>query len=187
MTHYVTFYSYKGGVGRTMALVNTAFALAKNATNTLGRKPKILIWELDLEAPGLLNLAEFALLQKQVKGGTIDILLNQPPDLSAALKDYVVHHGDTGISLLPAGKLDKNYPKQFVSVNWGQMFEGDKPLGGHILEAIRQQLEKDFTPDFVLIDSRTGLTDIGAICTVQLPDTVEIGRASCRERVSVPV
>ena len=42
----VTFYSYKGGAGRSMALANVAWILALN-----GRKVLAIDW--DLEAPGL--------------------------------------------------------------------------------------------------------------------------------------
>src|SRR3989304_1465582 len=41
----ITFYSYKGGVGRTLLAANMAVALA--------RRGKTLIWDLDAEAPGL--------------------------------------------------------------------------------------------------------------------------------------
>ena len=44
--YVTTFYSFKGGVGRTMALVNVAVELA----NT-GRR--VLVVDFDLEAPGL--------------------------------------------------------------------------------------------------------------------------------------
>lgn len=42
----VTFYSYKGGTGRTMALANTAWILAANGN-------RVLAVDWDLEAPGL--------------------------------------------------------------------------------------------------------------------------------------
>jgi MinD-like ATPase involved in chromosome partitioning or flagellar assembly len=42
----VTFYSYKGGVGRSMALANVAVLLAR-------RSLKVLAVDWDLEAPGL--------------------------------------------------------------------------------------------------------------------------------------
>jgi cellulose biosynthesis protein BcsQ len=41
-----TFYSYKGGVGRSMALLNVAYALA-------GKGRHVLMVDMDLEAPGL--------------------------------------------------------------------------------------------------------------------------------------
>ena len=42
----VTFYSYKGGVDRSMALANVAFLLAQ-------RGHRVLAIDWDLEAPGL--------------------------------------------------------------------------------------------------------------------------------------
>ena len=44
--YVVTFYSFKGGVGRTMSLVNVATQLALAAK-------KVLIVDFDLEAPGI--------------------------------------------------------------------------------------------------------------------------------------
>src|SRR5271169_1658910 len=42
----ITFYSYKGGTGRTMALANVAWILAANGE-------RVLIADWDLESPGL--------------------------------------------------------------------------------------------------------------------------------------
>ena len=42
----VTFYSFKGGVGRTMAMANVAFIAAMNGM-------RVLVMDWDLEAPGL--------------------------------------------------------------------------------------------------------------------------------------
>jgi MinD-like ATPase involved in chromosome partitioning or flagellar assembly len=44
--HIVTFYSYKGGTGRTMALANVAWILAANGY-------RVLTVDWDLESPGL--------------------------------------------------------------------------------------------------------------------------------------
>ena len=46
MSQVITFYSYKGGVGRTMALANAAVLLSQ-----WGYKTLVIDW--DLEAPGL--------------------------------------------------------------------------------------------------------------------------------------
>ncbi|MDX1523479.1 MAG: AAA family ATPase, partial [Anaerolineae bacterium] len=46
MGEIITFYSYKGGVGRTMALANVAVLLSQYGYKTL-----VVDW--DLEAPGL--------------------------------------------------------------------------------------------------------------------------------------
>ena len=46
----ITFYSYKGGTGRTMALANIACLLARRLARTSQR---VLVMDWDLEAPGL--------------------------------------------------------------------------------------------------------------------------------------
>src|SRR6201989_1988398 len=45
----ITFYSYKGGTGRTMALANVACLLAERA----GPEEQVLVIDWDCEAPGL--------------------------------------------------------------------------------------------------------------------------------------
>jgi MinD-like ATPase involved in chromosome partitioning or flagellar assembly len=42
MSRLITFYSYKGGVGRTFALANIAVLLAKR-----GRKVLVIDWDLE--------------------------------------------------------------------------------------------------------------------------------------------
>src|SRR6185295_1485426 len=75
----VAFYSYKGGVGRTLLVANTAQFLAMS-----GRK--VVALDLDLEAPGLhqklgsgddLNRAKAGTLRGAVDE-LLDILLNVP-------------------------------------------------------------------------------------------------------------
>ena len=46
----VTFYSYKGGVGRSLLAANMGILSA--------RARKTLIWDLDIEAPGLHNIPD---------------------------------------------------------------------------------------------------------------------------------
>lgn len=52
--------------------------------------------------------------------------------------------------------------------NWRDFY--DNWNGGQLIEAMRAQLRHEAA--FTLVDSRTGLTDIGGVCTVHLPDTV---------------
>ena len=63
----VTFYSFKGGVGRSFTLVETAAQLA-----ALGRS--VVVWDLDLEAPGLQKIPLLRSLDAGLKTGTLDIL-----------------------------------------------------------------------------------------------------------------
>ena len=63
-----TFYSFKGGVGRSMALMNTAYRLA-------GWGRHVLIIDMDLEAPGVSNfLARHEELSPSIGAHPRDVL-----------------------------------------------------------------------------------------------------------------
>ena len=121
MTKIVSFYSYKGGVGRTMALVNVAHVLARDGY-------RILMVDFDLEAPGMTHF--FAKLVRDrpqsVKYDALDLLLHakcnlgqagddkETPPLPRSLSEYVVsvplpdewlEKADTGIPYRN-GRLD---------------------------------------------------------------------------------
>src|SRR5882724_2390406 len=66
----ITFYSYKGGTGRSMALANAAWLLAMN-----GKRVLTIDW--DLEAPGLYRYFEPFLADKSLSdsNGIIDFVL----------------------------------------------------------------------------------------------------------------
>ena len=107
MSYYVTFYSYKGGVGRTLALVNTAFSLAL-------RGKKTLIWDLDLEAPSLLRFPQFEEVRGRVTGGTVDALLAPETDLNAQVARYILPVAPN-VSVLPAAADDEKYPQRYAN------------------------------------------------------------------------
>jgi MinD-like ATPase involved in chromosome partitioning or flagellar assembly len=171
----VTFYSYKGGVGRTMALANIATLLA-----IWGKKVLVVDW--DLEAPGVEHFlvapgADLNAAQKQ--RGLIDLLTElsektSPNCAEAAWRSLLIETRIPGtsakVSLLTAGARTKGYFRSVRSLDVRSFYE-DKN-GGHIIESLRRGWKSKF--DFVLVDSRTGITDIGGICTIQLPDILAI-------------
>jgi cellulose biosynthesis protein BcsQ len=65
----ITFYSYKGGTGRTMALANVAWLLASNGH-------RVLAIDWDLESPGLHRYFHPFLVDKELRGsdGVIDLI-----------------------------------------------------------------------------------------------------------------
>ena len=65
----VTFYSYKGGVGRSMALANVGDALARAGL-------KVLMIDFDLEAPGLEQFFDIDRGEVQLHAGLLDLLLS---------------------------------------------------------------------------------------------------------------
>lgn len=165
-----TFYSYKGGVGRTMALANVAALLAD-----LGRK--VLVVDFDLEAPGIPSYGPFT--NASGNSGIVDYIghyldTNEVPDVSDYIVPCALSDGRK-VWVLPAGDNTKpEYAEQFARIDWDRLYE--ERFGADLLEDMRAQWQEFDGEgfDYVLIDSRTGNTDIGGICTRQLPDAVAI-------------
>ena len=187
----VTFYSFKGGTGRTMALANVAWILAANGM-------RVLIADWDLESPGLLRFFQpFMASTASAQPGVVDFIRgyewavseltdgeSEEPDQEAitGLIDEYVHEvsrlavpvswrfpDDGAIHYLSPGQQDNGVYKHALSaLEWDILY--DKLYGGEFLDALRSYLKSNY--DYVLIDSRTGLSDIADICTLHLPDMV---------------
>ena len=163
----VTFYSYKGGVGRTLALINVAIRLA-------GRGKKVFILDFDLEAPGI---DAFGLFPRQEgRQGLLEYISQyRQSGNPASLREFVTEVstpkiGPGKIAVLPAGSKDKNYQVQLSRLDWKYFYK--EQHGFLFVENLKSAIDKEFSPDYVLVDSRTGLTDVSGICTLQLPDLV---------------
>ena len=69
-----------------------------------------------------------------------------------------------------AGQQGATYGVRVNTYQWGDFY---KNLGGGVfLEAVKARLRDDY--DFVLIDSRTGISDTSGICTVHMPDELVV-------------
>jgi cellulose biosynthesis protein BcsQ len=160
--HVVTFYSFKGGVGRTMALVNVAVNLRQ-------RGRRVLVVDFDLEAPGIQTYEPFANGIKSL--GVVDYVTKYIESGSAPdVTNYIVEHSIDGepIWLMPAGRDDGDYARRLHSIDWLTLY---REFDGYLMfEDLKQQWKSALNFDYVLIDSRTGHTDVGGICTRQLPD-----------------
>jgi len=182
----VTFYSYKGGTGRTMLLANVAWIVASNGY-------KVLLIDWDLEAPGLhLYLRPFLIdtalhntpgiidfvwdAAKKIvtpidSGQGVDGQISEPVSLENYITalDYEFPGGGL-IDFIPAGRQSALYAQRVNTFDWENFYT--RLGGGKILQAARNSLRNEY--DFVLIDSRTGVSDTSSICTVQLPDKIVI-------------
>ncbi|OBQ35847.1 MAG: hypothetical protein AN487_14530 [Anabaena sp. CRKS33] len=206
-----TFYSFKGGVGRTMALANVAELLYQ-------RGLKVLMVDFDLEAPGLerffdisnqdeepnkRNIPEVKYSPNEVieQRGVIDLLLSYKQSYSFHLPNQESENTSEGSKedkipftvepinnfIVPlyeendkGGKLDiipsgcrgegefSKYASKVHSFDWNDFY--DHYRGKEFFESFREQLLK--FADVVLIDSRTGVTEMGGVCTYQLADVV---------------
>jgi tetratricopeptide (TPR) repeat protein len=180
----VTFYSYKGGTGRTMALANVAWILASNGH-------RVLAVDWDLESPGLHKFFH-PFLDGATAGdtpGVIEIINDyalaatrpEPREENWHLEyARVLPHavslgwdhfpGDGGLDFLFAGRQNRDYSAAVCSLDWDNFY--DRLGGGQFFRALRADMKHNY--DYVLIDSRTGLSDVADICTVELPDVLVV-------------
>ena len=161
----ITFYSYKGGVGRSFALANVATILAQWGF-------KVLVVDWDIEAPGLENY--FSRFSSKSCPGVIDFLedcVADTPQSSSAYQIKLQLPEALGeLTLMPAANIEKqkDYTAAVQRLNWDQLFA--KHRFGERLENMRTEWLSAF--DFIFVDSRTGVTDFSGITTVLLPDVL---------------
>ncbi|MCK5796858.1 MAG: hypothetical protein KAI47_06740 [Deltaproteobacteria bacterium] len=197
-----TFYSYKGGVGRSMALLNTAYALA-------GRGRHVLVIDFDLEAPGIGGFLtrkgeiDLAPSSSPSVGDIIDLLnavkvaptLDAIPPVSSFLR-AIKPSKLQGIApkLGKLGRLDvivadqaRAYWDRLSTLNLNAMHQSAllelsaklwgylkaqrfrcKPLG------LEDEPPQETPYDFILVDSRTGVTETGGLCIGPLADRLVV-------------
>jgi MinD-like ATPase involved in chromosome partitioning or flagellar assembly len=171
----ITFYSYKGGTGRTLALANAATYLARLGQN-------VFALDLDLEAPGLHH--KFRLHAQRplpdITAGIVDCIyafFKQNASLEK-IAPYVVQvpseqEGDGRIFLMPAGNvLTASYWRRLAELDWHELFYKDEAEGIPFFLELKERIREEFKPDYLLIDARTGVTEIGGVATTLLPDKV---------------
>ncbi|MBF0460357.1 MAG: AAA family ATPase [Magnetococcales bacterium] len=169
----ITFYSYKGGVGRTLALANMARFLAY-----FGQK--VVVMDFDLEAPGLHYKFGLHEHSEPPLRGVVDLLhgfVTQgkvPDSLEGCVFDVGRKQEHGSIHLIPAGDVPSvGYWKKLAAIDWHGLFYAEpNPPGVPLFEELRRLIEQTLAPDFLLIDSRTGITEIGGVATTVLPDAV---------------
>jgi len=190
----VTFYSYKGGTGRTMALANVACLLARNQT-----AGDVLMIDWDLEAPGLHQFFrnkfqnQFTGVSNQDRAlderlGLLDLFreLNETICTSLApdeeqseksaiqmidnldLERFTLETDISHLYLLKAGQFDGKYAARVSTFQWEELYNRSPWL----ISAFATRLAKEFR--YVLIDSRTGLSDTSGICTMLMPEKLVV-------------
>jgi TIR domain len=193
----ITFYSYKGGTGRSMVLANVGYLLS--ADRAYGHH-RVLLIDWDLEAPGLERFFSGANEVTGTRPGLIDYLgdmaryyrgrapggripesMARDPDAveifqtgarEYPLSQYITPVGDgQDLWLMHAGRRSPGGPasqdrywEQVRAFDWDHFYRNY----GSFFTHFREMLMAEF--DYVLIDSRTGLTDISGICTRVMPE-----------------
>ena len=197
-----TFYSYKGGVGRSMALLNAAYAL-------VARGRHVLMVDLDLEAPGVSGFLgrnhELAPPQPDPKRDVLDwlgmVIRASVDELDALepVQGFVRCVDPERLAVLTPkmgklGRLDviiadqhRDYWSRLEELGLSSFSRDDLLLAsGKLWRYLKNQrfpfqplgLEEDPpepTPyDYVLVDSRTGITESGGLCVGPLADRLVV-------------
>lgn len=181
---FITFYSFKGGVGRSMALFNVAGILA-------GRGFRVLAIDFDLEAPGISYLLRNQAPGGPARPGLVDLLEGAVRDGDAAdlfkctpgqivdaythpysLPPDLIHGPDGELRILPAGRLDERYQRRLDELDLPGLYrEGH---GQPLMQEFKKIIRDAGRFDMVLVDSRTGFSDESGICTRDLADHIVV-------------
>ena len=83
------------------------------------------------------------------------------------INDYILPikiNANENLFLMKAGKMDETYSERIAALDWSAFFEKIPVFFTRFAFFLRKKY------DFVLIDSRTGHTDTGGICTMLMPE-----------------
>ncbi len=183
-TPIVTFYSYKGGMGRTTTLTSYAMDLAIN------HNKKVCLIDCDFEAPGYINffnLANNEILRSGFKNGIVEYLVDYNFQKTTEIKDYVITHEEfqlpelKNLYVIPAGNLSDSSidtasdyithrDHYLEALSRIDLSNEAAILNG--FESLFEEIEKHINPDIILIDSRTGFNDIFGITALRLSDCI---------------
>ena len=160
----VTFYSFKGGVGRS-----TSLAFVANLLATRGHR--VVMVDFDLEAPGL-SFAHPVETSETPKYGVLDYIHQRyltPEEDIPKIDDCIrqismLARGE--LYLIPAGEYDEGYIHRLADLNIHVLYQSEANPIHQLLDDVNKSLD----PDIVLIDARTGFTEMGAVALFDRAD-----------------
>jgi cellulose biosynthesis protein BcsQ len=173
-TPIVAFYSFKGGVGRTTALASFAVQRARKGQ-------RVVVLDLDLDAPGVGLFLDPGTLSEPATWGVVDYLLEAPLLKQVDLKDYYhvcAREAVTGageILVFPSGRMETDYLSTLARLDLEPPHHGNE----HPLLRLLQQVREELIPDWILLDCRAGLSEASGLALSGLAHlTVLLGTTS---------
>ena len=177
----VSFFSFKGGVGRTTTLVATALTLARHGH-------QVAVVDLDLESPGISTF--FLPDTEESPPGMIDYLLEKNiQGKNWKLKDHleVVNEpkllGDEEniLPILSAGNVDNNYLEKLARLDCQNFLNVNNPLQKTWSDMFKELNEAAGKLDFILLDTRTGFHDLGGLAIAEFSHAAVIFGTQSRQ------
>lgn len=138
----ITFYSYKGGVGRSILLANTAYLLASKGYN-------VVCVDFDLEAGGLHSI--FSITINKVRVTSLQVLLGNRLLTLIDVNNIKIPKGGS-IKILPTVSTEGN----LVNI----LLESTPSSIMTRMKQVLEQISNEFNPDFILVDSRSGINEV---------------------------
>lgn len=175
----VTFYSYKGGVGRSTTLASYASHLA------IKKNKKVVVLDCDFEAPGFTNFFLEDPDNIYYKNGLVEFFMDSVEGYEDNLSTYYWEaskkfSGQGSVYVFPSGNLstdiiddnsDSTHLKHYLNgLSRLDVFSQDSLV--ERFQYLISKIESEIAPDIILIDSRTGFNDIFGISAFRLSDIV---------------
>ncbi len=177
----VSFYSYKGGMGRTTAMA--AFAMYLSSVY----EKKVVAIDCDYEAPGLNNFFLKYPGELNNHNGLVEYLLDKSCGLSDTnmVTDYLqeVDHifsgggsifvmtaGNMGVDRISADSSDTHFDHYLEGIS--RMDISNTRYAIDLFGSLIDDINNAIHPDIVLIDSKTGINDVMGLAVCSLADIV---------------
>jgi eukaryotic-like serine/threonine-protein kinase len=167
-----------------MALANVACLLGQD----LPEGQRVLTIDWDLEAPGLHYYLGSVDERHETpkRPGVVELFTrlaaalpdgqdgdNTEGEVDAALDalgiaSFIYPTRVPNVDLMPAGCMDDTYQSRVTKLDWEDIYKRSPTIYG----ALARWLTREYA--VVLVDSRTGMTDISGVCTALLPDKLVV-------------
>ncbi len=167
----VSFYSFKGGVGRTTTMMMAAIGAAR-------RGKKVVVLDFDLEAPGVSSffpeesLSQYGILDFLVESNVYQEEINIDEYLYPVGEYCRVNQYGGDIYILPAVGTTAQNDVEIYRRNL-MRFDMDVPAYEEEetpIDMLLSKIDSFLKPDYIFIDTRSGIHQIGGITLTRYSD-----------------
>ncbi len=167
----ITFYSYKGGVGRTTTLALTALQMARAGK-------RVVTVDFDLEAPGLATVLRPEGAYPEY--GLIDFLVEyDKQENNLDIREYIypvtskkllgLKGGE--VFVMQAANLERGtYDAYFYKLSRLDFNLPKYSQKDGAIDCLLDEIDREYHPDVIMVDARAGVHDIGGLTLFHYSD-----------------